>query len=259
MASIRKVAIIGAGGNFGIPITKALRTAGFDLTIISRLESQTKLPDDIPVIRTTYDLQGLTAALRNQDAVVNVVGPAGLPLQKTMIDAAEAAGVQRFVLDDFGRAPSQTGLPDLEPMGASRREILEYARQKASSNLAFTWSAVAIGIPALKKFPTMGFDIVNRSAIIYDKGTEPFTGVTLAGIGQSVVGILQQPDQTANKHLCVQSLQTCQNEILEAFETVSRQTWKVKNSTSAELIARGRARKEAGEGVGTGSGGWPVV
>jgi hypothetical protein len=101
---------------------------------------------------------------------------------------------------------------------------------------------------ALKRFPTMGFDIAHQGAIIYDQGTEPFTGVTLAGIGQSVVGILQNPDETANRHLSVQSIQTCQNDILAAFETATEETWKVERSTSAELLARGRAKKENGQG-----------
>jgi hypothetical protein len=94
----------------------------------------------------------------------------------------------------------------------------------------------------------MGFDIARQSAIIYDQGSEPFTGVTLAGIGQSVVGILQNPDETANRHLRVRSVQTCQNDILAAFETATGEAWNVKRSTSAELLARGRAKKANGEG-----------
>jgi hypothetical protein len=94
----------------------------------------------------------------------------------------------------------------------------------------------------------MGFDIAHRSAIIYDQGSEPFTGVTLAGIGQSVVGVLQHPAETANRHLCVQSIQTCQNDILAAFETATGEAWKVERSTSVGLLERGRAKKEKGEG-----------
>jgi hypothetical protein len=94
----------------------------------------------------------------------------------------------------------------------------------------------------------MGFDIVRRSAVIYDKGSEPFTGVTLAGIGQAVVGILQNPDETANRHLCVRSLQTTQNDLLAAFEAATGEAWSVERSTSAELVARGRAKRENGEG-----------
>jgi hypothetical protein len=94
----------------------------------------------------------------------------------------------------------------------------------------------------------MGFDIARRSAIIYDKGSEPFTGVTLAGIGQAVVGILQNPGETANRHLCVRSLQTCQNDILAAFEAATKEAWNVERSTSAELLVRGRAKRENGVG-----------
>lgn len=94
----------------------------------------------------------------------------------------------------------------------------------------------------------MGFDIARRSAIIYDKGSEPFTGVTLAGIGQAVVVVLQNPGDTANRHLCVRSLQTCQNDLLAAFEAATGEAWNVERSTSAELLARGRAKRENGEG-----------
>lgn len=106
------------------------------------------------MIRTSYDIDGLSAALSGQDAVVCVVGPAGIPLQTTMMDAAEAAGVQRFVVDEFGRAPGQKGLPDFEAVGASRKAVLRYAAQKASLNSGFSWSAIAIGHP---------FDWVSKS------------------------------------------------------------------------------------------------
>jgi hypothetical protein len=113
------------------------------------------------VIRTSYDIEGLSAALSGQDAVVCVVGPAGIPLPTIMMDAAEAAGVQRFVVDEFGRAPGQKGLPDFEAVSASRKAVLSYAVQKASLNPAFTWSAVAIGHP---------FDWVSKS--LADRGHE---------------------------------------------------------------------------------------
>ena len=101
-------------------------------------------------------MDGLSAAMRGQDAVVCVVGPAGVPLQTIMMDAAEAAGVQRFVVDEFGRVPGYKVLPELETVGASRRAILHYAAQKALLNPGFSWSAVAIGHP---------FDWVSKSLV----------------------------------------------------------------------------------------------
>ena len=98
---------------------------------------------------------------------------------------------------------------------------------------------------AMKKFHLMGFDIQNHKAIIYDAGSERFTGTTLEGIGQAVVGALQRPEETANRFLKVQSINTCQNELLGALEEVSGQKWEVKKSTSEELVARGKAKYKA--------------
>jgi hypothetical protein len=102
----------------------------------------------------------------------------------------------------------------------------------------------------MKKFPLMGFNVSDYSAIIYDQGVERFTGTTLEGIGQAVVGVFQSPEATANRFVTVQSIETCQNELLEALEHVSKRKWKVRKMTSRNLIEEGqREHKE-------GSSGW---
>lgn len=100
----------------------------------------------------------------------------------------------------------------------------------------------------MKKFPLMGFDVSTHEAIIYDDGTEKFTGTTLEGIGQSVLGIMRHPTETANRFLKVRSIHTCQNELLEAFQSVTGQQWEVRRSTTKMLMERGRAKYEKGEG-----------
>lgn len=98
---------------------------------------------------------------------------------------------------------------------------------------------------ALQRFPTMGFDIAKASAVIYDQGNEYFTGTTLEGIGQSVVGVLRHPDETANRFVTVMSVKTCQRDLLAAFAAVTgaQQQWDVEHSTTRALLERGRARK----------------
>jgi hypothetical protein len=100
----------------------------------------------------------------------------------------------------------------------------------------------------MKKFPMMGFDVDNRQAIIYDSGTEKFTGTTLSGIGQAVVGTLRNPSATANRFLAVQSICTCQNELLCAFETATGKQWKVERQTTEELIKSGK--EDFGKDIG---------
>jgi hypothetical protein len=92
----------------------------------------------------------------------------------------------------------------------------------------------------MKKFPMMGFDVENHHAIIYDAGTERFTGTTLSGIGQAVVGTLLNPLATANRFLAVQSICTCQDELLSAFEAATGERWKVERQTTEELIKSGK-------------------
>lgn len=168
-----------------------------------------------------------------------------------MIDAAEKAGVGRFIVSDFGYGPHHQHLPEFEAIGIPRKQVLQHAQEKADGNpTKFSWSAIAIGNPidwALKKFPTLGFDTANRKAIIYDSGTERFTGTTMAGIGAAVVGVLKHEEETRNKYLLVRSVETCQNELLDAFQAATGDKWDVQHDTVTELLARGRQKLSVGD------------
>lgn len=86
-------------------------------------------------------------ALQGQDAAVCVVGPAGVSHQTAMIDAAEAAGVKRFIIDDFGWGPDVRGLPEFAEVHKLRREQWEYARLKGQEYPSFTWTGITSGNP----------------------------------------------------------------------------------------------------------------
>lgn len=92
----------------------------------------------------------------------------------------------------------------------------------------------------------MGFDIAQRKAIIYDAGSEQFTGTTLEGIAQSVVGVLQHPNETANRFMKVQSIRTCQNELLEAFQSRTGCKWEIERSSAKSLFESGRSKFQGG-------------
>lgn len=98
----------------------------------------------------------------------------------------------------------------------------------------------------------MGFDVSKHLALIYDAGTEQFTGTTLEGIGRSVVGIFQHLDETKNRFVKVMSLRTCQNELLEAFEAATESRWDVQRSTTKALREAGERKFE------TKTGGWTL-
>ncbi|KAH8680512.1 hypothetical protein BX600DRAFT_444577 [Xylariales sp. PMI_506] len=252
--TIKKVAIFGASGNFGKPITTALRAAGFQITIITRPSSTVTPPaDDITVLPIGYDdPEALTVALRGHDAAVSVVGPGAINSALTMVEAAAAAGVRRYIINDFGWGPDFRSEPEFAPIGGQRQLTWARARDLAAlPESGFTWTGITIGNPidwALKRFPPMGFNVAERSAMIYDDGTEEFTGTTLAGIGQSVVGVLQHPEETANRFVKVRSIKTSQNALLDAFQRATDQQWQVTHSNTAAKLESGRRKHREGAG-----------
>ncbi|KAI1804699.1 NAD(P)-binding protein [Daldinia bambusicola] len=223
MSDMRNVIVFGSAGGFCAPITTALIKAGLSVTIISRFESTLPVPPGALFLKAQYTFDRLVPMLHGADAVVSILGPVSFSMQNTMIEAAVAAGVKRFILGDLKRL--------------------------ARDNPKFTFTRIATGVPidwALNQFVLMGFDVRNRRAVIYDEGTGEFTGTTLEGIGQSVVGVLQNLDETANRFLKVRSIQTNQNQLLEAFQVVTGQEWKVKHSKSKDLFRSARQRFTSG-------------
>lgn len=92
----------------------------------------------------------------------------------------------------------------------------------------------------------MGFNVKQRSARIYDSGTEDFTGTTLAGIGQAAVGVLKHPDETANRFVKARSIQVCQNALLDAFQSATGGPWEVQHATAEAMLESGRSKFKAG-------------
>ncbi|KAL8338853.1 hypothetical protein RB598_007251 [Gaeumannomyces tritici] len=257
---IKKVAVFGASGNLGAPITAALLEAGFDVTAITRASSSTpsSLAPSVRVLRTTDDSYSdddggrLRALLTGHDAAVCALGPGAVAAQPGIAAAAEAAGVRRLVVDDFGWGPAFRGLPDLAGVAAERRAGFDAAAGLAARNPGFTWTGVSVGLPidwALAKFPAaMGFDVPAKTATLYDGGARQFTGTTLEGIGRAVAGVLRRPDATANRHVRVRSAQTCQRELLAAFRaaTAAAGEWEVREASAAGVLERGRAKRRDG-------------
>ncbi|PSR97682.1 hypothetical protein BD289DRAFT_479967 [Coniella lustricola] len=265
MTPIKNVAVFGASGNFGVPITAALQQAGFTITIITRAESTSTFPPGLRVLTVDYtSLEALTTALTGQDAVVMALSPAAAfgstNVQNTIIDAVEAAGtVQRVIVNDFGWGPDIRSLPEFDAVRQVRKVHWDYAKMRSEGSGRFTWTGISCGNPidwALQKFPILGFTLATSTVTIYDHGTEYFTGTTLEGIGQSVVGVLHHPDETANRFVKTLSIKTNQTELLQAFESATKthesgqdgNRWTVEHSTVQTLLERGRLMLSKGNG-----------
>ncbi|KAK6524358.1 hypothetical protein TWF281_011266 [Arthrobotrys megalospora] len=242
MSDIKTVIVVGASGNLGQPIVDALvASQAFTVSVLTRGGSGS-FPEGVNVITTDYSPSSLEAAFAGQDAVVSVVAGAALGEQKKLIDAAVSAGVKRFIPSEFGSNTDNKEAQALVPVFTRKVEIKDYLEGQTSTGL--TWTGIVTG-PAFDrslKLGLLGFDIPSRRATIYDSGDRLFTASTVAQISLAVVGVLQNPEKTANKYVYVGSFTTTQNEILAALEAATSDKWAVDQASSAEKVEAGKER-----------------
>lgn len=240
MSDIKKVIVVGASGNLGRPIIDALvASQAFTVSALTR-NSSNSFPADVTVLTTDYSPSSLEAAFSGQDAVVSVIAGAALGEQKKLIDAAVSSGVKRFIPSEFGSNTDNKDAQELVPVFSRKVEIKDYLESQTSNGL--TWTGIITGpvFDRSLKLGVLGFDIPARRATIYDSGDRPFTASTVAQVSSAVVGVLQNPEQTANKYVYVGSFTTSQNEILAALETVTGDSWAVEKASSAEKVEAGK-------------------
>lgn len=121
---------------------------------MTRAGSRTKLPSSVKSIDVDFSsLDSLKAALKGQDAVVSTLGAFAAAQQTSLIDAAIAAGVKRFIPSEFG---SDTTHPKVSALPVYRDKVAaqQYLKEKpppapsatpssstAPSSTGASWSA----------------------------------------------------------------------------------------------------------------------
>ncbi|KAK5712073.1 hypothetical protein LTR15_012142 [Elasticomyces elasticus] len=199
--SIKRVAVVGATGAIGEPITKALLAAGFEVTAFTRSLSRNIFPPGVRVspVDDYEDVAGLTEALKGQHALISTIAIGGAAYQKNLLDAAIAAGMTRFLPSEFGGDLQNAKVKTL-PIFADKIAVEEYAAQKCKGtgtsytfvyvNAFLDWGLVNHGL--LLDLPGKKIQMVNG-------GETSFTANTVDFIAQGVLAILQNLDATANR------------------------------------------------------------
>ncbi|KAH7419519.1 hypothetical protein BKA64DRAFT_19578 [Cadophora sp. MPI-SDFR-AT-0126] len=216
MSSIKNVVLAGASGNLGPAILQALLDSGkFNVTVLTREESKATFPSAVKVIKVDYSsLESLTSAFQGQDAVISTLSAVALSDQTRMIDAAIAAGVQRFLPSEFGsnlENPKARALP----VFAGKVEVQNYLVEKSKSNPKFSYTIIRNGF-LLDWGLQVGFIINTKDfkPTIYGSGDQEFSTTSLAAVGQAVVGVLSNIAETANKAVYVEEIALTQNKLL---------------------------------------------
>ncbi|KPI36717.1 uncharacterized protein AB675_10071 [Cyphellophora attinorum] len=247
-SEIRNVILVGATGNVGSLLIAPL-AANFNLTILSRSSSTSKPTNanNVKTLRADYTLEGLTKAFTGQDAVVSTVGAVAFGEQKVMIDAAVAAGVKRFLPSEMSMNGDAKAVRDLVPVFKTKHEVLEYLKSKEAKGL--TWTGLGTG-PLFDwglKAGFLDFDISKRHVTLWDKGDTRYSAITVADLGNAVVGVLQHPSETANRYVFAHSVTASQREVLNVLEGQTRQKWNVEPVTTEDEVAKAQKALATGD------------
>ena len=250
MATIKRVALAGASGNLGPAILHALLDADFDVTVLTRKNSTSSFPkaSNLSVLPVDYGSnESLTSALEGQDALVSTLASVALPLQLSLFDAAEAAGVRRVIPSEFGSNTIESPSRDLPVFGHKVR-VQKHLAELAAKNSDFSYTLVLTGA-----FFDWGLqvglliNVKDRTAELRDGGDRSFSATNLSTIGKAVVGVLQHPEQTGNRAVKVSEVVVTQNQLIGIAEKLTGDTFKTTNFDTKEHEVQGYAALKRGD------------
>ncbi|RFU79425.1 hypothetical protein TARUN_2814 [Trichoderma arundinaceum] len=207
--------IVGAPGNLGQHILKELLQENFNVTVFTRSKGNISYKNNVKVTEADFtSVDSLTTAFQSQDAVISTVGRAGIEGQKQLIDAAVAAGVQRFIPSDFGvctTSPKVLELPFYSTLATVRQYLVD---KEAISPLSYTILASGAFLEYFLMSPNV-IDFKNQAVAFIDGGNNRVSTTTMPGIGKAVAGIFNNPDKTKNGVVFVAEAILTQRQVLD--------------------------------------------
>lgn len=236
MSTIKTVAVAGASGAVGEPLVQELLNANFTVTALTRANSTSTFPSSVKVANVDYnDVESLTSALKGHDALVSTMSSASIDQQHKLVDAAMAAGVKRLIPSEFGCDISKPETRQL-PVFAQKVQIEEDIERKTrgtQTTYTFIFNNVFLDWSLDKKF---GIDLQEKKMEILDGGETVYTTTPIPFVAKGVVGVLQHPDETANKSVRLHGTNLTQKKFLEiAQRVVGKDGWQITEANTADL------------------------
>ncbi|KXX81516.1 Pinoresinol reductase 2 [Madurella mycetomatis] len=263
MKHLERVAIVGAGGHIGRPITTSLLQSGkHSLTALTRPGSTTALPPGIDCIEVDYtDHPSLVATLKSrkiQFLIITLSTSAPPDTHTRLVRAASEAGVPYIMPNVYGGDLFNEKLAAEDQY--TRASLAKCKEIEALGNTAFIALSCSFWFEwSLARGETFfGFDVARRKVTFYDDGLTRIATSTLDQCGRAVAGLLALPEDTIaerfkNGAVYVASFTVCQREILDSLHGVlgtRDEDWEIRYQGSKERYEEGL--KELGEGNGLG-------
>ncbi|OAL54750.1 NAD(P)-binding protein [Pyrenochaeta sp. DS3sAY3a] len=247
---VKSVLVIGAGGNVGRQAIKYLAIEGFEVSGLTRESSGVKLPAGVKHIKTNYSQKSLEEAFKGQDVVISTISGDGLALQKTIVDAAIAAGVKIIFPSEYGVDTSLPIAAEAIPFLQTKIELLDYIKNRQDQ---ISWTALVAGslfdwgldIPSFG-----GIDVAARAATIYDSGDVPYEATNVEQVGRAIAAALKQPNAIKNKYVYVNSFTVTQNQVVRGLEKATGNKFTVSHDSVDNLRKGGFKQLEDGSFFG---------
>lgn len=223
MSAIKNVTLIGGSGRLGsFVLEKLLASNQFNVQVLRRAGSSSTFTGGVRVVEADFaDSESLKAAFQGQDAVVSVVGEAGIPGQKLMVDAAIAAGVKRFLPSNFGSNMANPNSRKL-PVFAPKVAVEDYIIEKSKTSESFTYTFVYNG--GFTDFAIQNKVIIDLSKYqptLFNGGDSLFSATSMPTVGDAVVGVLRHPLETRNRAVYVSESILSQNQLLSVAKSIA--------------------------------------
>lgn len=242
MSTPKRIAVAGAG-TLGVPVIHALVNASYPVTILTRSSKPPKLelPTNADVKYATVDygsVDSLSDALKTHFGVVSTVTSTFVGGQTSLIEAAAAVGIKRFLPAEFGADMTNPNTRTL-PVFGYKAAIEEKLKEVAAVNPEFTFTIIRNGL-----FLEWGLqaafllDARNRSGTLFDGGDRKFSTTTLTTVANAVVAVFEHLDETKNKAVYIHDTVVTQKQILRMAQRSdpNHKPWNIQNATIAETI-----------------------
>ena len=237
--TMKNVLVVGATGNLGPHIIKALVKNGHQVSALMRSTSMADISKTQPLTDqgvkllegSFEDTESLRKACHKKDVVISCAGGDQILNQIHLARAARDADVERFIPSEFGIDPfiAQKGSCDLFDAKASVQEQIK------KTGIGFT----PIYTNGFMEFWATGLGELGApappdSVKIFGDGHMSAYMTALSDIGKYIAAIVEDPE-TINKEVLIATTSSTQNEMISLWEDISGKTVEKEYVSSDQL------------------------
>ncbi|KAL8831334.1 MAG: hypothetical protein Q9191_000921 [Dirinaria sp. TL-2023a] len=261
---VERVAVIGASGQMGEHIIKALIKAGkHTVTALTRHDSRNSVPSGCRTVPVDYSNESsvITALKDQQFLIITLPATATPDVHSKIVQAAAKAGIKHIMPNVFSLDNSNEALMKEAPLSGDPENMLaeiEAAGCSWTSMICSLWYEYSLAMGPI----WFGFDFGSKKLTLYDDGTTKINVTTWEQCARAVAALLSLkmlPDDEndknptmntwRNKPLVISSFLISQVDMFESWKRVSGDKdsdWTIEKVPSKERYQEGmEAMKKA--------------